>query len=189
MNVTVFGATGAIGSLTVGELLTNGHSVTAHARNAAKVPPAWNSNVRDIIGEVSDTDSIGQAVEGADAVISALGPKHGPPGHRTPSRRRDPTHPGSDESQQGHPLHRPRHPSIQDTSEQSTAQTRLIRSMGRSFLKRAYKELLGMTDLIKRSGLNWTIVGFTVSRADVAAFTASQVDDDAYIGRAPAISH
>lgn len=80
-------------------------------------------------------------------------------------------------------------PSIQDTSEQSTAQTRLIRSMGRSFLKRAYKELLGMTDLIKRSGLNWTIVGFTVSRADVAAFTASQVDDDAYIGRAPAISH
>lgn len=80
-------------------------------------------------------------------------------------------------------------PSIQDTSEQSTAQTRLIRFMGRFFLKRAYKELLGMTDLIKRSGLNWTIVGFTVSRADVAAFTASQVDDDAYIGRAPAISN
>ena len=38
MNVTVFGATGAIGSLTVTELLDRGHTVTAYARNPAKVP-------------------------------------------------------------------------------------------------------------------------------------------------------
>ena len=41
MNVTVFGATGAIGSLTVNELLRRGHTVTAYARNATKVPAAW----------------------------------------------------------------------------------------------------------------------------------------------------
>ena len=35
MNVTVFGATGAIGSPTVDELLANGHTVTVYARNAA----------------------------------------------------------------------------------------------------------------------------------------------------------
>ena len=38
MNVTVFGATGAIGSLTVDELLANGHTVTVYARNAVKIP-------------------------------------------------------------------------------------------------------------------------------------------------------
>jgi uncharacterized protein YbjT (DUF2867 family) len=41
MNVTVFGAPGAIGSLTVNELLANGHTVTAYARNPNKIPPSW----------------------------------------------------------------------------------------------------------------------------------------------------
>jgi hypothetical protein len=63
------------------------------------------------------------------------------------------------------------------------------------------------------SGLDWTIVrflapkdgpskgqlrhgfyghdklGFNVTRADIAAFTAAQVDDDRYAGAAPAISN
>lgn len=63
------------------------------------------------------------------------------------------------------------------------------------------------------SGLDWTIVrfiapnnkpkqprarvgffgtdklGFPVSRADIAAFTAQQVEDTTYTGRAPAISN
>jgi hypothetical protein len=32
-------------------------------------------------------------------------------------------------------------------------------------------------------------IGFAVSRADIAAFTAAQVDDDTYINAAPAISN
>ena len=32
-------------------------------------------------------------------------------------------------------------------------------------------------------------IGFPVSRADIAAFTAAQVDDDAYANAAPAISN
>ena len=40
MNVTVFGATGAIGQLVVAELLAAGHTVTGYVRNPAKVP-AW----------------------------------------------------------------------------------------------------------------------------------------------------
>ena len=50
MNVTVFGATGAIGSLTVDELLAAGHTVTAYARaTPPRSPPtgatrcAWSS--------------------------------------------------------------------------------------------------------------------------------------------------
>lgn len=64
MNVTVFGSTGAIGSLTVDELLERGHTVTAYARNTQKVPAAWASNerVRVVIGEMSDADAIGSAI-------------------------------------------------------------------------------------------------------------------------------
>ena len=32
-------------------------------------------------------------------------------------------------------------------------------------------------------------LGFAVSRGDIAAFTAAQVDDPSYIGAAPAISN
>jgi nucleoside-diphosphate-sugar epimerase len=53
MNVTVFGATGAIGSLTVNELLVNGHAVTAYARNASKVPALWGDRVRVVMGEMN----------------------------------------------------------------------------------------------------------------------------------------
>jgi hypothetical protein len=104
-------------------------------------------------------------------------------------------------------------PSILDPREKPTLQTRLIGFMGRTFLRRAYDELLGMTDLIRNSGVDWTIVrfsapkdgertgkiragfygkdkiGFPITRADIAAFTATQVDDAAYINRAPAISN
>jgi uncharacterized protein YbjT (DUF2867 family) len=74
MNVTVFGATGAIGSLTVNELLANGHTVTAYVRNPQKIPPAWGDRLHVIIGEMSDAASIDRAVAGADVVVSALGP-------------------------------------------------------------------------------------------------------------------
>lgn len=213
MNVTVFGATGAIGSLTVGELLATGHTVTAYARNAKKIPATWGDRVRVVIGEMSDADAIDEAVTGADAVVSALGPS-------------------MDKTATGLPLvEGTRHildamkrhgvtryigqgtPSVQDPREKKTMQTRLVSFMGRTFLRRAYDELLGMTDLIRKSGVDWTIVrftapkdgakvgtvkaglygtdkiGFPITRADIAAFTAAQVDSDRYIGRAPAISN
>ncbi|MFE7931802.1 LLM class flavin-dependent oxidoreductase [Streptomyces sp. NPDC057456] len=74
MNVTVFGATGAIGALTVSELLERGHQVAAYARNPQKVPASWDERVRVVIGEMSDQAAIDSAIAGVDAVVSALGP-------------------------------------------------------------------------------------------------------------------
>jgi hypothetical protein len=85
--------------------------------------------------------------------------------------------------------------------------------MAKTFLRRAYDELVGMSQIVMTSGLDWTIVrflapkdgparghlrhgfygrdklGFKITRADIAVFTAAQVDDDRYIGAAPAISN
>lgn len=213
MHVTVFGATGAIGSLTVAELLARGHTVTAYARNPEKIPADWKDRVDVVIGEMSDAAAIDTAVAGAGAVVSALGPS-------------------MDRKATGLPLvtgtkhiiaAMKRHgvtryighgtPSILDPREKPTAQTRLIRFMGKTMLPRAYKELVGVTDLITSSGLIWTIVrftapkdsaktgslrvgfygtdriGFAVSRADIADFTAAQVESDFYLNAAPAISN
>ena len=74
MNVTVFGTTGAIGSLTVADLPGRGHQVTTYARNLAKIPASWAGQVKVMIGEMSDAAAIDSAVAGADTVVSALGP-------------------------------------------------------------------------------------------------------------------
>lgn len=41
---------------------------------------------------------------------------------------------------------------------------------------------------VRAGFLGTDTLGFAVSRADIAAFTAAQVDDDTYVRRAPAIS-
>lgn len=213
MNITVFGATGAIGSLTVAALLERGHSVTAYARNPAKISDAWGDHVRVVVGEMSHASAIDKAIAGADAVVSALGPSLdrkavGLPlvegtRHILTSMKRHGV-----ERYVGHGT-----PSVFDPHENPTLQTRLIGFMGRTFLPRAYDELIGMTDAVVNSGSRWTIVrftapnnrtakgdlkvgfygtdkiGFPISRADIAAFTAAQVDIDTYVGRAPAISN
>ncbi|MFF0110465.1 NAD(P)-dependent oxidoreductase [Streptomyces hirsutus] len=213
MNVTVFGATGAIGSLTVTELMEHGHQVTAYVRNPAKVPASWGDRVRVVVGEMSDQAAIDSAVAGADAVVSALGPSMDRKATGLPLV-----------TGTGHILTAMTHhhvrryighatPAILDPHEKPTPVTRLIRFLPRTFMRRAYDEITGMTGQVMRSGLDWTVVrfiapkdtpkqdrvrvgffgtdklGFPVSRADIAAFTAAQVDDDTYVGRAPAISN
>jgi putative NADH-flavin reductase len=213
MNVTVFGATGAIGSLTVDELLQRGHTVTAYARNAAKVPAAWGDQVRVVIGDMSDAKAIDSAVADAEAVVSALGPSMdrkatGLPLVAGTRHILDAmTHHGV-RRYIGHAT-----PAILDPHEKPTPVTRLIGFLPRTFMRRAYDEITGMSGLVTGSGLDWTIVrfiapkdtpkqprvragffgtdklGFAISRADIAAFTAAQVDDATHIGRAPAISN
>ena len=213
MNVTVFGATGAIGSLTVTELLANGHTVTAYARNPKKIPGNWGARVRVVIGEVSDAAAIDDAVAGTDAVVSALGPSMdkkatGLPLVEGTRHILDAMKRHNVSRYIGHGT-----PSIHDTEEKRTMQTRMVSFMGRTFLRRAYDELLGMTELVRTGGTEWTIVrftapndnpktgtlrvgfyghdkiGFPVTRGDIAAFTAAQVEDRTYVRRAPAISN
>jgi hypothetical protein len=85
--------------------------------------------------------------------------------------------------------------------------------MGRTFLKRAYQELLQMSEVVTASSLNWTIARFTqpkdgerkgtvragflgkdkigaaITRADIAGFLLDQTTDTRFHRAAPAISN
>ena len=74
MNVTVFGATGGVGSQVVDQLRTRGHQVTAYVRKPSKVPSSWGEDVTVVVGELSDAEAVHHAVQDADAVVNALGP-------------------------------------------------------------------------------------------------------------------
>ena len=72
MNILIFGASGATGHELVKQALEQGHAVTAFVRNHAKLKITHN-NLQSVQGDVADSLSVENAVEGKDVVISALG--------------------------------------------------------------------------------------------------------------------
>jgi putative NADH-flavin reductase len=78
MNITVFGASGRTGRLVVDEALAAGYSVTAFVRDPAKLN-IQHDRLKFVQGDSANLAQVREAVKGADAVISALGPVKGSP--------------------------------------------------------------------------------------------------------------
>ncbi|MGY1620515.1 NAD(P)-dependent oxidoreductase [Geodermatophilus sp. SYSU D00691] len=74
MKVAVLGATGRTGRAVVSELLRRGHDVAVLARDPAAVDVA-DGAVRVVPGDSRDRAALEELVAGADAVVSALGPR------------------------------------------------------------------------------------------------------------------
>jgi putative NADH-flavin reductase len=79
MKLTVFGATGGIGTQVVRQALDAGHEVVAVVRDPARLDGPSRPELTVVPADVMDPDAIGPAVEGAGAVVSALGPRRGGP--------------------------------------------------------------------------------------------------------------
>lgn len=73
MKLTIFGATGGIGRHLVDQAIAAGHDVTAVARNPDSLP----AQVRPVRADLATAEpaTLASAVGGADAVLSALGPR------------------------------------------------------------------------------------------------------------------
>lgn len=72
MKLLVFGSTGGTGRQLVELALARGHAVTAFARNPAKLD-IRHANLKVVQGDVMDFASVEKAVQGQEAVLSALG--------------------------------------------------------------------------------------------------------------------
>ena len=77
MKLTIFAATGGIGRQILEQALDAGHDVTAVIRNPQKLPAKLSSQVRVVTADLAAPDpaTLRPAVQGADAVLSALGPR------------------------------------------------------------------------------------------------------------------
>jgi putative NADH-flavin reductase len=73
MKLTIFAATGGIGRQALEQAVAADHDVTAVARNPRKLP----AGVRTVTADLAAPDPavLRSAVEGADAVLSGLGPR------------------------------------------------------------------------------------------------------------------
>jgi len=73
MTITVFGASGGIGAHVVALASQRGHQVRAIYRTAPQAPPATQAETL-ITPDIFDPAFAAQAIAGADAVVTAVGP-------------------------------------------------------------------------------------------------------------------
>jgi nucleoside-diphosphate-sugar epimerase len=205
MRVTVFGASGKVGRLTVDRLLDEGHEVTAYVRNPARLDRS-RTGLSVVAGQLDDERALSYAISGADAVISALGP----------SLKRSARGTALTEGTRAIGVRRfigLATPSIPDPSDARHWKHTVLPLMARTMFPGALTELTGMTAAVTGSGLDWTIaritnptnrpalgrvragflghdkVGMAISRADVAEFLVGQLTGTTYLQAAPAISN
>ncbi|MFD8587990.1 SDR family oxidoreductase [Streptomyces sp. NPDC059637] len=72
MELTVLGATGGTGRQVVRQALDAGHRVTAVVRDPARLP-VEHPSLEVLVADVTDPHGLRPALEGRDAVVSALG--------------------------------------------------------------------------------------------------------------------
>lgn len=207
MKLVIFGATGSIGHQLVNQALQQGHTVTAFARDAAKVR-IRHKNLRIALGDVMDPVSVENAIQGHDAVLCSIG------AGRKGNVRAEGTR------------------NIINTMEKLGIRRLICQSslgVGDSrgnlnafwkyimfglLLRPAYADHVRQEDYVTQSNLDWTIVrpsaftdgaltgqyrhGFSntdrttklkISRSDVADFMLRQLFDTKYLYRSPGLSY
>jgi putative NADH-flavin reductase len=75
MKLAIFGATGGTGLALMRQALDHGHSVRALVRNPNRMPLV-NANMRLVLGDVLDRESVTKTLLGSDAVLSCLGQRN-----------------------------------------------------------------------------------------------------------------
>ena len=79
--VLVAGATGGTGNEVVRELLANGYRVRAFVRDEGKARASFGDDIEYAVGDVRESATIIAALDGVDALISAVGAGRGEPGN------------------------------------------------------------------------------------------------------------
>jgi NAD(P)H-binding len=71
--LAVFGASGGVGRHVITDALADGYEVRAFVRDASKLTLS-DPHLTVVVDQLDDAERVGEAVAGADAVVSALGP-------------------------------------------------------------------------------------------------------------------
>ena len=73
MKLLIFGSTGGTGRELIKQALDQGHDVVAYARNPVKLDDIKHKKLQIVQGDVLDRAVVENAIEGREAVLSAIG--------------------------------------------------------------------------------------------------------------------
>ena len=206
--ILVLGATGATGRLIVNQAVARGYDVTVLVRSAGKASDITGAKL--IVGDARDETALREALEGRDAVVSALGTSVSPfrevTLHSTATRAL-----------------------VSAMKAEQVSRLVCITGMGAGdsaghggfiadnvlfplLLKKVYADKDRQEAIVRNSGLNWVLVrpsilnnkpgrgsiraltdlsgfhGGSIAREDVATFVLDQVRADTWLHRSPLIT-
>jgi hypothetical protein len=210
VKIALFGATGATGRLLVALALDSGHEVVALARNPEKLADFSGRALLLMTGELSDGDAVDRAIDGAEAVISVLGPGRRLEGTTLSDGVR--TIVESMERRGVRRLVMLSTASVADPEDRSDVVYGVLVSLIRLGARGAYDEIVRMGSIVRFSRLDWTLVrvgllnnrplgkvrvghygrgevGLAISRASVADFLLRMAESTDHIREAPAVSN
>ena len=205
MNLTIFGASGGTGTCLVEQALAAGDEITAVVRDAARLAVPQHPRLRVLTADIMDPDSINAAVTGADAVLTAVGPRGtGATTVITDSVR---SIIAAMQKTGARRLLMLSGSIVADDGESAYLRYLLKPVARRTFLRHVCADMRAGEAVVEASGLDWTIVrpprltskpasgtyrtavdrslphGFSVTRADLAACMLSLIDDPQAIGK------
>ena len=152
MRVVLFGATGPTGKFLIDQALELGYQVVVYGRNASNVK-VNNDAVTLITGQLDDPAAVAEAISGADAVISALGPAFKSPAGNVIARCTENIVAGTNLAGVKRFI---QVATISISDERG--KTNLINFLYSLIAKNAYDDVRETARVIRNSGLDWTII-------------------------------
>ena len=204
--LAILGGSGATGRHLIDEALRAGHDVTALVRNPASLEGV-GPGVRVVVGELTDPAVTAETVNGATAVISALGSREG--------RRATTVYSDAVRSVLAAGVHRvvavSAVPAAPDASK-TLVERRLVHPLLHLFFGGSYADMRRMEALLAGSDALWTVLRpprltngaargtyrqsterlprpSSISRADLAAALVLAVDREDFVRKAVTISY
>ncbi len=205
MNLAVFGATGGIGKEIVSQALAAGHTVTVLVRDPARLS-VKHDKLYLVIGDVLNPDKVEEALAGSEAVCCSLGHTANNPDNVVSEGTRNII-----DCMKKQDIRRLVVVSALGVGDSQEQVSLTFKMMMKTVLRKAYEDKERQEQFVRESELDWvivrpggltngaatgeyqfgldpTITGGQVSRADVAAFVLQQLTDDTFLHQTPAIT-
>jgi putative NADH-flavin reductase len=208
MKLTIFGATGGTGQELVKQALADGHEVTAFVRTPSKMTTV-HDNLHVKQGELNQHEKLAEAIAGADAVLSTLGPTSNKP-EKVVTKGME----GIIAGMKRHGITRliaTTGAGVPDPHDEPKLINHIISFALKLMARHVLADSLSMVEAIRQSDLDWTIaraprltdnpatgqikagyvgqgLGTQLTRADYARFMLDQLNDDNWVRKAPALS-
>lgn len=210
--IAIFGATGPSGRYIIEEALKAGYELAVYTRDAKKLA-SFEGRVRIVVGDLQNRSAIVKCVQGADAVISALGPN----GFKVQGDKpvmHGMTHIIAAMEQAGvRRLIQISTAAYRDPKDSFAFKPHAFALLFKVIARKGYEDIKATGELIANTDLDWTLVripnlkdghahggvnvgwygktklSMKLSRGNLAKFLVEQVTDKTFVRAAPGIAN
>jgi putative NADH-flavin reductase len=212
MKLSLFGATGPTGKHLIEEALKQGYRLSVYTRDARKLE-AFAGRLEIVVGDLQDREAIARCIQGADAVISALGPNSLKVQGDRPIMHGMSNIIDAMRQSRVRRLIQISTAAYRDPKDSFDLKAHAVALMFRLIVRKAYEDITATGALIAKSDLDWTLVripylkdgpaegevdvgwygktklGMSLSRGNLAKFLVNQMTDRTFLRAAPAIAN